>query len=395
MKVFIVAQFFPPLNVIGSVRSYQLAKYLSNLGHAVTVFTSLDNYASKDYAVDLSGIKVINVPNSNLVGFLDAANTNFIKINFFKQILRNITYPDHFVSKVNQYIDTIESEIKVQGEPDILFTMALPFSLHLVGRGLKNKYINMKWIADNRDLWAVSPYRKWPLFLRGIDRLYEKRVLNTADLVSVVTNHMKGMMSKYLDLDILVVLNGYSQESVIAKDKVDSKNFIYTGSLYNGLRDLSPLFESLKLIDNKDEIHFYGSEKNIVSNYQHDYPMLNIKHFDKVSKEQVRLIQNNAKYLLIALGTDDFEKGVLTGKFFEYVGSGKRIIAICGEDSELASLINKYKLGIATRSSEKISKFLESDSFTENQIPEELLIDNQFLKIKEMFISLSKELDDI
>ena len=58
-------------------------------------------------------------------------------------------------------------------------------------------------------------------------------------------------------------------------------------------------------------------------------------------------------------------------------------------------LINKYKLGIATRSSEKISKFLESDSFTENQIPEELLIDNQFLKIKEMFISLSKELVEL
>ena len=376
MKVFIVAQFFPPLNVIGSVRPYQLAKYLSNLGHTVTIFTSSDNYASKDYCVDLSGIKIINVPNSNLVELLDAANTNFRKINLFKQILRNVIYPDHFIFKVNQYIRTIESEIKVQGEPDVLFTMALPFSLHLIGRSLKNKHINMRWIADNRDLWAVSPYRKWPLFLRGLDKLYEKKVLNTADLVSVVTNHMKSMMSKYLDLDILVVLNGYSAGN-INLNKV-SNNFVYTGSLYNGLRDLTVLFDALKLIGSNEGVNFYGSEEKVVGKYKNNYPMLKIEYFNKVSKEEIKLIQSSAKYLLIALGTDDFEKGVLTGKFFEYVGSGKCIIAICDEDSELAFLINKYNLGIATRDVNKLKNYLVDNVDFLNVIPAELNIEEQF-----------------
>ena len=40
-------------------------------------------------------------------------------------------------------------------------------------------------------------------------------------------------------------------------------------------------------------------------------------------------------------------------------------------------------------------KSYEKSELLENQIPEELLIDNQFLKIKEMFISLSKELAEL
>ncbi len=42
----------------------------------------------------------------------------------------------------------------------------------------------------------------------------------------------------------------------------------------------------------------------------------------------------------------DFEKSVLTGKFFEYVEVRKPIIAVCDEDSELAQLVNQYGLAI-------------------------------------------------
>lgn len=389
MKVFIIAEFFPPMNMIGAVRSYQLAKYFSEKGNKVTVFTSYnDNHSSKDYDVNLDGFEVISVCPSKIVSILDYDNPKAVEKRLLKQISRNILYPDHFILKKSTYFKEIDSYIQQHGEPDIIFTMGLPFSLHCVGRDIKRKYKDIKWVADNRDLWATTTYRRMPLFLRPLDKFFEKQVLRDADLILVVTNHMKLAMELYHHSMIHVIRNGFLAESLNEDNQVGT-NFIYTGGLYGGLRDLTPLLNALKLTKSKDYLEFYGSDKDIVDKYIRNYSDVKIKNIKKMARNEILDIQNSAKYLIIALGNSTFEKGVLTGKFYEYVRARRPIIALCDEDSELAYLINKYNLGLATRDSQKISQYILSNDLFFTEVPYELTSSYQFDKL----LSLINELN--
>lgn len=380
MKIFMIAAFFPPVNMIGAVRPYQLAKYLVAQGHEVTVFTSYkDNYVSKDYNADLTGIEVVDVGFSKVLSALDYENPNADKFKFIKRVLVHFSYPDHFIYKKNQYLKSIEEYISKNGPPDIIFSMALPFTLHCVAKEIKNKYQDVKWIADNRDLWATTPYRKMPMFLRSIDKKYEAKILKKADFTLVVTQHMKVTMESYLNKNIEVIRNGFVDDSSGEQSEYENTyGLVYTGGLYGGLRDLTPLFNALGLIKSGKSIDFFGSDEPVVQDYITKYPDLKINFNKKKPRDEILKIQNGAEYLIIALGKGVFEKGVLTGKFYEYVRARKPIIALCDEDGELAYLINKYKLGVATRSSDKIADFIQNNKTNINMVPVELTSDYQF-----------------
>lgn len=378
MRVFLIAEFFPPMNMIGAVRPYQLAKFLVGKGYEVTVFTSYeDNHSSKDYFVDFQGIDVVSIEPSKIVSILDYENPQANELKILKQISRNILYPDHFIVKKNTYLKAINHYIEKNGVPAIIFSMGLPFSLHCVASNIKSKFPEIKWIADNRDLWATTTYRRMPMFLRSFDKKYEIKTFQKADLVLVVTNHMKSAMEKYLKNKISVVRNGFLADSVNSSDSI-GKNFVYTGGLYGGLRDLTPLLEALSEIQTNQVLEFYGSDKNVVEGYIQNYPRLKINNNGKLPRDKILEIQNNAEYLIIALGKSAFEKGVLTGKFYEYIRARRPIIALCDEDGELAYLINKYQLGVATRDSKKIAKFILNNKKQYTDVPHELTSNYQF-----------------
>ena len=54
------------------------------------------------------------------------------------------------------------------------------------------------------------------------------------------------------------------------------------------------------------------------------------------------------------------EKGVLTGKLFEYIGSSKPILSIGAIEDTASILIKENSFGVATNTPKEIVKFLES-----------------------------------
>jgi hypothetical protein len=50
MKLLIITYFFPPLNSIASLRLYSFAKYLTEFGLDVTVFTTPKKVNNMDYS---------------------------------------------------------------------------------------------------------------------------------------------------------------------------------------------------------------------------------------------------------------------------------------------------------------------------------------------------------
>ena len=75
-------------------------------------------------------------------------------------------------------------------------------------------------------------------------------------------------------------------------------------------------------------------------------------------KEALRA-QRQADVLLLLLWNDPREKGVYTGKLFEYIGAGRPILAIGPSDNVAAELIVERKAGIVLQRPTDIAEQLQ------------------------------------
>ena len=140
-----------------------------------------------------------------------------------------------------------------------------------------------------------------------------------------------------------VITNGYDPEDIKSIDETNSPyfNINYTGQLYLGRSNLSPVFEVLKKLTNsnavsKEKIRFEyaGNGYQLVYSMASKYGMEDILiNHGVVNREKSLKIQKNSKILVLASWNTKKEKGILTGKFFEYMMMDKPIIAaISGDD---------------------------------------------------------------
>lgn len=353
MKIIFLTHWFPPYNEIGAVRPYEMVKFLCNNGFNVKVVTSSGAGSAENYLVDVSNIEICRVEIPKIVKYANKPNASI-----FGQIIKRIFYPDQYIT-MRRKIFEMAKGLFADG-PDLVISSGLPFSTHVVGKEL-SAYFDVPWIADNRDLWANTPYRRSFFGSHFFDLYYERRVLCDSDSLIVIGEGMAADLGGRLPgKNVHIVMNGADcgAKECFFDDYKGRVNFLYTGTLYKGKRDLSPLMKALSNIDIKCEVNFFGAENFYVDRLAKSFQKLNIIFNDKVGKSQIKEIQKNANFLILALGTDVFEKNVLTGKFFEYLETGRPVIAICDEDSELGRLISKYRLGCASRSPEVIAKFI-------------------------------------
>jgi len=175
----------------------------------------------------------------------------------------------------------------------------------------------------------------------------ERSVVRTADAVVVVTNLMKEEFLELVPRRIEVITNGYDASDFESIDeRIDDKFAItYTGlfvkemnpsSFWRLLSDIakndSQFAEDLKITiightDNSvwDDISANGLDGNLV---KLDY----MPH-----KEAVRW-QRRARILLLTGGREPEAKGILTGKFFEYLAARRPILSFgpIGGDMDVA-----------------------------------------------------------
>jgi glycosyltransferase involved in cell wall biosynthesis len=283
-----------------------------------------------------------------------------------KFVIRASIFPEHFIALRQAYIK--EAMRLAEGKKfDLLISSALPFSVHCAARQIAAD-LDLPWVADNRDLWAASPYRKTLPIWRLFDHRYERSVLSKADLVLGIS---QGMMAYYREQcgfeQALLVTNGYSSlrvEEITSEQTVNSGlEIVYGGILYSGVRDPSPLLRAI----NSDPklksvacVSFYGSEPDLVAELAETFSECSVKSHPRVSKAEISTIYQRASVLLVILGDGVFENGVMTGKFFEYLAHGKPVLAIASEESELACVINDYGLGLVSRNPERIATYLRS-----------------------------------
>lgn len=341
-----------------------MARYFADAGHKVHVIYAVGTGFPEDYIADTGGITCHPVDAGRLLRWLAPTSGNNRRFRLLRSVLRNLLFPDPFIVLNRQYSRRLDSLLRSGFRPDWIISSALPFSLHSIAKGLKRRS-GGRWVADNRDLWATSTYRRRPSLLRAIDIAYERRVLRDADLVTAIGQRMARDLQLLLTepARVSAIRNGADLRedtpSIRHMPPQGPMHFVYTGILYGGLRDVSPLLAAIRTRSVPAVVDFYRSEPEVVAGYRAEHPSVDIRLHDGVTKTRIKEIQREADFLVVALGTSEFEKGVLTGKFFEYIESRRPIIALCDPDSELAGIVRDHDLGIATRDINAICSFIE------------------------------------
>jgi hypothetical protein len=321
-NILIVTGTFPPLNSIGAGRPYNWAFYFSKFGANITVLT----YKKTERDGSLTYIK-------------DCSKFNLIEV----KVIQNRFKLFHFIKKGWEKIKNKKF--------DILISTSNPWQTHYLAYLYKNKYKNIKWIADFRDLWSKNHYYIQKGLKHKIHYFIEKKIISKADILTTVSFPLKQELKQLHSIKTEVIYNGYEILQPIMR-KVNNKLIIsYLGTIYKQRQDsllllllsIKELIKENLLFIEEIEVNIYGEKLSdipkIVKNDNFYKKFVNI--YSIVPREKSLEIQNKSDLLLLLEWNDANTKGILTGKLFEYIASGTPIISIGPDDTFSASQLIK------------------------------------------------------
>jgi glycosyltransferase involved in cell wall biosynthesis len=389
MRVLIISYFFPPFNNMGAVRLGKTAKYLMKLGHDIRVVTAdsqpfqptLPVEIPRDHVVSTKWIN-INKPAEIIAGGSDrvAAKGHELPlrshrvVNGLRFLYRTLykslaAFPDDQVGWLPFALRAASALIR-GWTPDLIFGSGPPHTSLLIAHRLAHVF-RIPWVAELRDLWAESHYYELPEWRRRLDDRLELRTLRTAGGLITVSEPLAEVLRAKYHMPVGVILNGFDPDDYPSRPNASSPNdglrIVYTGMLmWAGARrgmDPTPLFEALRQLGprgDKVRLVLYGrrlAEARAMAMSKGVEHLVEIH--DQVPYRTALRIQQEADILLIFLWNNPDERGVYTGKLFEYIGARRPILAIGPQDNVAADLIQKQGAGVVANHPDHIVDVLE------------------------------------
>ena len=372
-KVLLITYYWPPSGGPGVQRWLKFVKYLPDFNVEPIVYApenpsyplldpSLLDEVSKEVKVIKQPIKepyklaslfakqsskTISkgvIPDEKKQGFIEKLLL-FIRGNFF--------IPDARKAWVKPSVNFL-SEYIAKEQIETIITTGPPHSLHLIGMQLQAK-LGVKWIADFRDPWTTIGYHKQLKLTKASQAKHkrlEKQVLNTADQLIVTSFTTKAEFQKLTSKPIEVITNGYDTESV-AVDGLDTKfTLSHIGSLLSKRNPellwkiLGELVAENASFSKDFQLNFIGfisdSVLDSIKKYRLSKYVYNVGY---VSHKEALVFQRKTQLLLLIEIDSEDTKCIIPGKLFEYMVSGRPIVAIGPKDSDVAQIIKDTNTG--------------------------------------------------
>lgn len=390
MKILMICTYFSPDTAISAVRPYMLAKYLTQLGHQVTVLRSgLINKAADD-AMPLAALG-----GTNVISYLGADSPaeryetsgqqasmkglEQSRISFLPPAVRiPIARVYHSVMRpleVSRQKKAMEQRLAQQCRAlDALKGQSFDMVFSTYGE-LENVYagayaaelFGCKWVLDFRDLIAYRSllpaweYRKM--------REIQSQAVNSADLCTAVSQGLADILAaQSVHVPVKLLRNGYEENDAPPRStgkKQGVLSFCYTGQLY-GDRTLAPLFQSIRQLHlplEQIELHYAGPSSDVMFQQAGAYHMEQmIVDHGYVSRQECEALQASTDIFLVTSWNHRNEGGVMTGKFYEGIRSRTPILSLVSgdlPDSELYQLNEQYHYGFCYESCRGQAHFQE------------------------------------
>ncbi len=376
-RILIVSYYWPPSGGAGVQRWVKLSKYFVRQGiipFVVTVDPTKASYALRDATLQNDIDPIVNVSYTSTmepygvyktltrkkeIPFGGFSNDEKKELKFSQKLMRairgNLFLPDARVGW-NRYAYKRCCEIIEKENIDAIITTSPPHSTQLIGLKLKKKY-KLPWLADLRDPWTgIYYYDKLFLsaFSKNRDARMERQVLENADAVVVVSNDIRrNLLTKSENLiskNFHVISNGFDKEDFdVVEAEQKEKDFVisYTGTLTNDYKLNGFLIAIKKLVDKKIAIrlHITGSMPNNIKEQIEAVAGEKVRFKSHVNHHEAIAQMKAANVLLLVIPEAKGNKGILTGKLFEYLASDVPILNIGPVDGDAAEIISTCKSG--------------------------------------------------
>lgn len=385
MKLLVIVTCFSPENAVGSIRLTKFVKYFVRNGVEVTVLSpELHEGTKVDRSLECDELAKLNratIPQGKLFNklFLKKRNNMLqrksanqyiqgqgelsfkqrLKVKLFRYIqfvytlLRNWDWKRQVVSYGNENFNTNEFDAVLTSYP----SLGAPWA----AIALKKKGIAGRLVTDFRD--PIAYENNTTFIIYSIYRSIQRRIIRQSSSITYISTGVGEMLDAHTAKDAHVVTNGFDPDdrNSSASDLIDEStklSMCYVGSLYGGTRDFSPLFMVLKelqaegrLDTNNVSIIYAGTEAQVLTSQAKAYGLEDlIDDRGFVSRQESLNIQVSSDICLVSSWNSEKDKGIMTGKLFEYFTNNKMVIAVVNgtiPGSEIAQVINDVNAGFS------------------------------------------------
>lgn len=366
MKVLIITYYWPPAGGSGVQRWLKFVKYFQEFGIEPIVYTVDNaNYIKEDSTLLREIPKGTEVLKQSIwqpeqMLFWKSKKHNEKQVSsltqnkFLSFIRGNFFIPDPKIFWVRKSVRFLKKVVKEQ-KIDVIVSTGPPHSMHLIAQKLKQQ-TKVKWLADFRDPWSNLYYNEdfsHSSIAKRIHQNLEKKVLQQADVVTTVSNSLKKDFDK-IAKNVKVITNGFDTK-VLEKTAAhldDKFSISYIGLLPKQsnsdlfFRVIKILIDSNKGFKKDVQLNFVGDIANEVKLSVEKYNLENYVTFKGyVPHKKAIEFQQKSQVLLLLIPNVKHNKGILTGKLFEYLKSKRPILAIAPKEGDLDEILQKTNTG--------------------------------------------------
>ena len=348
-KVLLICYYFPPLGGAGVGRPLALFKYLNEFGWECHVLT-VKPVAYRVFEPEL----LEGLPEDNIyrAGSFDPQRLMYLLgIRKVKGslIARSKPASDKFFP--DSKIGWVQSAVKLgrtllgNRKYDAIISTSPPITAHLVAQSLVKEYV-IPWIADFRDYWTSYPIEKTYQSNNKKIRDGNKLLESIIDQSSAITA-INESVGNYVKADHIIYNSFDRDHAKLWKEPEMDKFYIGILGSINDMCPVEPLFEIiLKLREEKPDL--YKLIKLVqVGSVDKKWLLPQLEKYNLSDKVEINGIQkrtdtieilSKSSLMYLALKSED-EKGIIPGRIYTLLSSGRPIMASAHPEGELAKLL--------------------------------------------------------
>lgn len=398
-KIVLLVHYFPPINSSGGKRMEAMAKYFARSGRDVVVITTRKSESDGEFTEAAPpNVKVIEldvfgrttksvrsrVPNKTVA--LDEKTLKRRIKNFVMRWLGQVPDPRLPWAAALAY-PRLSPEVKGALSSANIIVATCPPWPPLLAAVLAKKRYKKPIVLDYRDQLSMCHEMPGGRFAKALELRLDHFLCHRADALVTISEPMAQYYSTFKK-PVAVVLNGYDPEPLALAKAVspwrprsDGKPLVlrYLGLVSEGriprglLKALDSAIQQGSVAPEAVKFEYYGEARLMHRFLQQKHPLLvgMFLFHQRVSYARAMELAVSADHLLFCEngvpplpGEDQSAKGILTTKLFEYLASGRPVLAHISPQTLAGSFIVRASCRhFVSESAADFGKLLQAPEF--------------------------------
>lgn len=377
-RVILLAYHYPPSPAVGAIRAAKVAKALAAAGHDVHVLTIPSAGGAAETISDGPNLTRHLVPpersprewvnhlrrvlsgrgsvsrSGSAQGTAPAAEASpaAVHTSALKRYFFSILWLPDDVQGFIRPAARLARQLAA-AQPSLIYSSAPPFSPHLAARRAKRD-AQVPLVLEFRDPWVDNPQK--PAHVRSqladwLDARLERNCLRAADLIVSVSNGIDRLLSQKLPPTMrdkcVMIRNGIDGLATPAPLPARPFRIMHAGTCSYGrdprpfLRALAAAVKTLALGPGDVEVRFVGMCRayggDDLATLAANLGLGGMLHLEDWIPRDAALHLMSESHLLLVLAQEQPDQ--VPNKVYEYLGSGRPVLAYADEGGEVASLL--------------------------------------------------------